>query len=85
MSTYTDNRGFTKITHRAMTFDDHCKGFPTEFIQKGRKAYAYLSYIPWDECTSTLVYFVTGINGDEFGQFKSRDEAVGKLTEVEKS
>lgn len=83
MSAYKDSRGFIKITHREMKFDEHNKSYPSEIIGRGKKAYAYLSYIPWDHCTSTLVYFVTAKNGDEYGQYKSAEEALAVLKEIE--
>lgn len=44
--------------------------------------YAQESLIPWDENQSTIVYFVSGINGDEFGQFPTLVKALMRLEEV---
>lgn len=35
----------------------------------------YRSYIPYTYTSSLKVYFVSGSNGDEFGQFTTRDKA----------
>lgn len=36
------------------------------------------SLIPWDHTSCTRVYFVSGTNGDEFGQFPALGEAMVK-------
>lgn len=46
--------------------------------------YAYESYIPYTNTSSTLVYFVSGSNGDEFGQYTTKLKALDKAREMSK-
>lgn len=82
MTTYKTKDGFQMITHSEMGWDEHSKNFPVVFIIKTLKASAYLTYIRNTTRETRLVYFVTGHNGDEFGQFKTAEEAISILVNL---
>ena len=46
--------------------------------------YAYASEIPQTYTTSKTVHFVSGDNGDEFGQFETQQQAIDKAVEMAK-
>ncbi len=71
-----NKRGFELIEHREMLFDDHCKAFPTEIIQSLEGIAVYKTVLPYSHRESTVVYFVTSKNGDEYGQFGTSGEAI---------
>lgn len=52
----------------------------THFHKNG--IYVSESLIPYDYETATIIFFVSGDNGDEFGQFPSLQKALDKAREV---
>lgn len=52
----------------------------TFFEENG--VYAYLCFTGYDEYRVTEVYFVSGTNGDEFGQFPTMIEALEKAVKM---
>lgn len=44
--------------------------------------YVQLSFVPYDYKKSTIVYFVSRTNGDEYGQFPTAGEAIERINEV---
>lgn len=51
---------------------------------KENGVYAYLFFSPYCEYYVTEVYFVSGSNGDEFGQFATMAEALTKARQMAK-
>lgn len=79
------NTKFKTFRHEKMTFDQHCKAWPTEFIQEGPafgNISVYRSVIPYTHTESSIVYFVTSSKGDEHGQFATLEEAMEKADQV---
>lgn len=83
LQTYLDKRGFLVFRHKPMKPSEHDEAYPVEFLCRGKKVYCYLNAIPYDESYSTLVYFVTGHDGSEHGQFKTQADALRKFDELE--
>jgi ElaB/YqjD/DUF883 family membrane-anchored ribosome-binding protein len=71
-----DKKGFLKV----LTEDNNKQ----KFHSKSKGYYINESYVPYDKKYSTRVYFVSGDNGDEFGQFPTLAEARKKLSEIKK-
>lgn len=71
MSDYINRKGFTvtRINQSAAM-----EMPPREFF-RSNDIYAYESLIPQTPREATRVYFVSGTNGDEFGQFSTEAEA----------
>lgn len=67
------------IRHRKMLFDEHSKCFPSETIKKQGGVYVQKCIIPYCHETSKVVYFVNGINGDSYGQYTSKGDAMERL------
>jgi hypothetical protein len=87
MNAFTNKKGFTVIRN---TDTDAMKINGKETFRENG-VYAYVSVIPYCERTSTIVHFVSGTNGDEFGQFptsamaKEKAREMAKLTESERA
>ena len=52
---------------------------PSEYHYQENGVYVQSCWIPYDESNAYKVYFVSGTNGDEFGQFH---ELTGALTKA---
>lgn len=50
----------------------------TEWLLEQDGVQVYLTYIPHTYTSCTKVYFVSGDNGDEFGQFATEEAAMVK-------
>ena len=44
--------------------------------------YVMESFVPYTNTASTLVYFVSGSNGDEYGQFQTKIKALQKARKM---
>lgn len=55
---------------------------PPGIFYQNNGVYAYLSLVPYDYNHVTVVYFVSGTNGDEFGQFKNIEDAIKRAREI---
>ncbi len=71
MSDYTNKQGFTitRISQQA------AMETPAREFFRDNSIYAYESLVPNTPREATRVFFVSGDNGDEFGQFKSEGDA----------
>lgn len=67
---------YERIIHAKMNFDEHCKMFPIETIKANKDVRVTKSLIPYCYETSTIVYFVDGTNGDSYGQYATKQEAL---------
>lgn len=71
---YIDKKGFLKVIGEKKS-KEH---------SKGGGYYISETYVPYDDKYSTRVYFVSGDNGDEFGQYPTLEKAKTRLTAVKK-
>jgi hypothetical protein len=75
---FISKRGFVHFTHEAMLFDAHNLSFPSERLFEDNGVYVQKSFIMQTERETAIVYFVSGTNGDEFGQFTTAEKAIEK-------
>tara|TARA_R110002110_G_scaffold22933_7_gene88248 strand:- start:448 stop:1590 length:1143 start_codon:yes stop_codon:yes gene_type:complete len=75
---YRDKDGYEMSRMNQQDIDDA----PTQAVGRiGRKS-AYGHWIPNTYTEARLVFFVSGDNGDEFGQYPTRGQALDRLKEV---
>jgi hypothetical protein len=87
MNSHVNKKGFTVI------LNNDAEAMKAEGKESFREngVYAYTSIIPYCERTSTVVHFVSGTNGDEFGQFEApalaneKARKMAKLTEAQRA
>lgn len=72
-------RPFETITHAPLTFDEHCKMFPSERILSRDGVTVTKYVIAYSKEVSKIVYFVDGTNGDHYGQYASKEDATNKF------
>lgn len=72
-------RQFETITHAPLTFDEHCKLFPSERILSRAGITVTKYIIQYSKEVSRIVYFVDGTNGDHYGQYASKGDAMDKF------
>lgn len=56
----------------------------SKIIFRKNGVYISKSYIPYTHTSSTIVYFVSGSNGDEYGQFTNKKSALKKARKMAK-
>ena len=54
----------------------------TQTIFQNGDVYVVITFIPYDYKVSTIVYFVSNENGDEYGQYSNASEAIDKANQV---
>lgn len=83
-NSFISKRGFTHFTHNELTFDQHNRAYPSERLFEKNGVYVQKSFIMQTERETAIVYFVSGTNGDEFGQFPTQEKAVAQAEEMAK-
>lgn len=78
---YLDKRGYRVVNVKTRDEAWDCK---MEIFAENSDVYAYAILIPYCERTATVVYFVSGRNGDEFGQFPNEARARTRFCEITK-
>jgi len=56
----------------------------SKIIFRKNGVYVSASHIPQTYTSSKLIYFVSGSNGDEYGQFKTKAPALNKARKMAK-
>lgn len=56
----------------------HQDNLKTAFFYDFNGIQGYTTFIPWDYDRVQIVHFVSGNNGDEYGQFVTIEEAITK-------
>ena len=70
---------YSIIYHREeLNFDQHCKLFPSEIIEKYRDIEITKQYIYYSPQETKIVFFVDE-NGDHFGQYATIEEATERF------
>lgn len=77
-NSFISKRGFTHFTHQELTFDQHCIAYPSERVFEENGVYVQKSFIAQTHRETAVVFFVSGTNGDEFGQFPTKETAVAQ-------
>ena len=59
---------YETIEHKPLSFDDHCKMFPTQRLYSKNGVHIDKCFILYSDEITKIVYFVGGDNGDTYGQ-----------------
>lgn len=82
MNSKLNKKTYEVIRHEKMLWDDHCKAYPSQKLFEENGVYVNKSFIPYCYETTKIVFFVSGTNGDEFGQYETAEAAINKAKEM---
>lgn len=63
---------------------DHVEAMntPSDIVYESETVRVYKTLIPYDYDNAHIIFFVTGVNGDEFGQFGDEEKAIERGAEA---